>query len=798
MRKKAYQLLAVFCAAAVVITANPAGMTMSVVAQEESGSGEENVVKDPVEDGDYTLTFQTQKEGTQEESMLAAYFDANVRLTVQNGKMTITLLNTKLADFLLDFTLGNEEGFAAAKKTGVGEAGSSGTYSMYEYSMEITSLTKITKAAALVSAMDGQVSDIGDYTKYLKADIQFVTITKGWNGYQTKLEEELPDGDQALNDALIDYGLDKNEDGTVTADEVAQYGGSKLDLSGYKLTKVDLLSYLPDTVTELNLSENYISKLPAGMLDNLSNLENFYIENNRVKEIPEGFFKNNKKLDWISFSGNELTSLKAGNFNGLESLTILDLEYNGINSMDPEALTGLKKLQQLSFVGNNLTTLPDGLLEPVSGCLKMLYLEENQFTSLPKAVEECTSLAELYVYDNQLVDIATVDFSKLPNLQELNLMNNAIKEIPDNAFATNTKLDGLDLYNNQISSLSPEILPKSANLRKLDVRLNNIRVVDRKLIAKSQSFNKFYPQKSAMGLTLKGDGNGTLSWTESLGILDLMFWYEETNDAKVAEIASEDEYYAFLKENGYDQKDLVDVLNDFKYDWDIVIKLQKQQEDGSFETISTQTISDLEDPMDGSFEAADDGIYRVVKELYSSTSGMNTYRFTVMSNEFDTKAGDQKPQETAAPDKTPETTPGGTTGNVTGNGTAQSPQPQPSATSAPVQPAPVQTTAPKKPDQVKNLKLISTKGNKPVLQWKKQAKASGYEIYCSRKKATGYKQIKVVKKAGSSRVTVRKQKIGIRYYFKVRAYRIDAGKKTYGAFSKSIAVSIKKQKGGHK
>ena len=94
-------------------------------------------------------------------------------------------------------------------------------------------------------------------------------------------------------------------------------------------------------------------------------------------------------------------------------------------------------------------------------------------------------------------DITKVDFSKLPQLQEVNFMHNEIREIPSGTFAKNEKLAGLDLYDNLLTTMSPDTLPATAVLRKLDIRLNNIQVVDRKLIMKSQSFNKFYPQKSA-------------------------------------------------------------------------------------------------------------------------------------------------------------------------------------------------------------------------------------------------------------------------------------------------------------
>ena len=74
--------------------------------------------------------------------------------------------------------------------------------------------------------MGGQNSDIGNFDKYLKTDFTFLTLEKGWNGYDASKTEDKPTGAAALNEALRDYGMDKDNDGIVTAEEVAQYGGT--------------------------------------------------------------------------------------------------------------------------------------------------------------------------------------------------------------------------------------------------------------------------------------------------------------------------------------------------------------------------------------------------------------------------------------------------------------------------------------------------------------------------------------------------------------------------------------------
>lgn len=93
---------------------------------------------------------------------------------------------------------------------------------------------------------------------------------------------------------------------------------------------------------------------------------------------------------------------------------------------------------------------------------------------------------------------------------------------------------------------------------------------------------------------------------------------------------------------------------------------------------------------------------------------------------------------------------------------------------------------------VPTLKSVkSTKTRTAVLTWKKNKKATGYEIYMSTKKASGYKKITTVKNWKKITYTKKKLKKNKKYYFKVRAYKTAEGKKYYSAYSKVKAVKVK-------
>lgn len=770
-RRKLYRGLAVAFSAILLATSNPA--TLQNVAAKgihlQKKAKAKMILEDPTENGAYTLSMTINKEGTSEESMLSGFIDPKIKVTVQDGKTWVTILSTTYADMMYDITLGDSEGnYKISEKTPVGEKNSAGTYNMYEYKIQINKLSDVAKIAVLAEPMGGSRDNIGNYEKYTKADIEDMSIERGWTGFDAiKDQDQKPTGKEALNQALIDYGLDKNNDGTVTKEEIQQYKGDKMELQNCNLSNegLELLKYLPESVTTLNLSYNNITELPSDLLMMMPQLENFYMENSKLTSIPKGFFKNNTKLNWIALDGNEITTLEDGTFKGLDQLTILGLENNKISKVDKNAFEGMKKIEQLSLYGNNLTTLEDGSLKPLAGSLKMLFLQENNMESLPKAVEDCSSLTELHAWDNGMNDISKVDFSKLPELTELNLMHNEITQIPENAFAKNTKLDGLDLFDNDLTSVSPDILPNGVSLRKLDLKFNNMQIIDKKLINKSQSYNKFYPQKSAMELRLEKSGDQEMKWSQQLSALDLMFWYEETNDAKKKELQSVDEYKEYLKEQGYAEGDFTKTLKDLSYQWDIVTKIQKKDTNGGFVTIDQRINEGKVDEMDGSFKFTEDGTYRVVKDVYGYMSSMRNFLFEAKSNEvtIENKKEDKKE------DKTTATTP---TSQITT-----------------IKKKEIQIA---KPSRVVKLKIKKSSKRSVKISWKKQKNASGYEVYRSTKKNKSFKKITTLKKAGKVIYVNKKLKKGKTYYYKVRAYKVVSGKKVYGKFSTIKKIKIKK------
>lgn len=138
----------------------------------------------------------------------------------------------------------------------------------------------------------------------------------------------------------------------------------------------------------------------------------------------------------------------------------------------------------------------------------------------------------------------------------------------------------------------------------------------------------------------------------------------------------------------------------------------------------------------------------------------------------------------------------GITGNVDldykiGNWTSAGYTPAPATPTTP--PAPVAPTAAVKKTTVSNpkaptIKSLKKSGKKAIkITYKKVSGVSGYQIYMSTKKKSGYKKIATLSSKKSS-YTKGKLKKGKKYYFKVRTMKKVSGKYRYSSFSKVRSI----------
>lgn len=91
-------------------------------------------------------------------------------------------------------------------------------------------------------------------------------------------------------------------------------------------------------------------------------------------------------------------------------------------------------------------------------------------------------------------------------------------------------------------------------------------------------------------------------------------------------------------------------------------------------------------------------------------------------------------------------------------------------------------------------KLTSTKKATLKVTWKKDTKATGYQVVIAKnKKFTSGKKSAIIAKNKTTSKTFTKLTKGKKYYAKVRAYKTISGKKVYGAYSAVKSKTVKKK-----
>lgn len=85
----------------------------------------------------------------------------------------------------------------------------------------------------------------------------------------------------------------------------------------------------------------------------------------------------------------------------------------------------------------------------------------------------------------------------------------------------------------------------------------------------------------------------------------------------------------------------------------------------------------------------------------------------------------------------------------------------------------------------------TAQSKKAKLTWRKVNGATGYEIYMSTKKSSGYSLIKTIKKGKTVTYTKKGLTKNKKYYFKIRTYKSVGKTKIYSGYSKVITVKAK-------
>lgn len=105
----------------------------------------------------------------------------------------------------------------------------------------------------------------------------------------------------------------------------------------------------------LRLKNNFLLRLPKGLLDNNDKLREFDVSQNKIRMIPmEGFFPNS--LISLNIASNRIQVISSGHLK-MKNLKYLDMSYNAIKVVSTSAFNGLGNLETLNMSHNAIKSI---------------------------------------------------------------------------------------------------------------------------------------------------------------------------------------------------------------------------------------------------------------------------------------------------------------------------------------------------------------------------------------------------------------------------------------------------------
>ena len=330
----------------------------------------------------------------------------------------------------------------------------------------------------------------------------------------------------------------------VTAEHLANAGWGWLGFSGSGITRLreDDFKGLT-TLTQLDLSDNSLTTLPAGIFRDLSSLEMLWLKHNSLIELPKDAFLGLNSLTWLQLDYNNLITLPEGIFSGLSNLERLWVQEATLETLPDGVFDGLVALKELLLTNNHLRSTPEGVVRGLSnleylrldgnavdiippgsfvglGNLKQLYLSGNFLNNLPASVfNGLGSLEELRLQFNYLNEVPVDSFSGLGVLKELWLHNNSLRHMPKGIFNGLNSLQVLHLYRNSLREIPPGFFGGLSNLRWLTLGWNFLNTLPEGAFRGLDNLSRLWLNNNNL---LRSIPKGAFNGLDSLSVLGLI------------------------------------------------------------------------------------------------------------------------------------------------------------------------------------------------------------------------------------------------------------------------------------
>lgn len=299
----------------------------------------------------------------------------------------------------------------------------------------------------------------------------------------------------------------------------------KINLSNNKISEIEDGAFEgASSVVELHLTANHLESVRGSMFRGMDGLRMLMLRNNKISCIHNGSFTGLPQVRLLSLYDNQLSTILPGAFDTLPNLSTLNLLANPFNCdcrlswfgawlRSRRIVTGNPRCQSPFFLreiplqdvatpdfrceaglvedsscspgpqcpsqctcvdtvvrcsNKHLQALPKGLPRNVTE----LYLDGNQFTSVPKELASFKHLQLVDLSNNKISSLLDDSFTNMSQLTTLILSYNSLRCIPPQALGGLRSLRLLSLHGNDISELQQGIFSDVASLSHLAIGAN--------------------------------------------------------------------------------------------------------------------------------------------------------------------------------------------------------------------------------------------------------------------------------------------------------------------------------------
>ncbi|XP_034948193.1 protein artichoke-like [Chelonus insularis] len=279
----------------------------------------------------------------------------------------------------------------------------------------------------------------------------------------------------------------------------------KLNLKGNQISKISEYAFagLEATLTDLDLAENKIRIFPMTALRRLERLTSLRLAWNEVSQLPEDGYSRLDALNFLDLSSNNFEKIPLNCFRCSPALKTLSLYYNAIESVDPDAFISLTHLESIDLSHNKIVFLDIAIFR-ANKKLRSIDLSHNHIHYIKGVFANLPELKELFLAENNILEIPADTFSGSISLSVVYLQQNAIRRIDSRGLATLSQLAQLHLSGNYISKVPRDFLEHCENLSTLSLDGNNIRELEVGTFAKAKQLRELRLQDNQITEVRRG------------------------------------------------------------------------------------------------------------------------------------------------------------------------------------------------------------------------------------------------------------------------------------------------------